>query len=239
MRLYIPRLMFAALTAMAPFAAHAQCNMSATTALSARYVYQDFAKVASNRPGLVVMPLAACPIGDGLLLFDVWNRTDIGGYGQNNVGNEVDLELAYDFTAGPFAIEAYSAYYALAPLPTLKNGAFETYLDAGYPIDLGFAKVKPSIRPIHIVGSGFVPNLTLLRWRMPVEFPLPFLGNGWSAMVEPSVTYNFDRQPHQPKVSWRPTASLDYDFDASHRVSFIGKEGNGHFTAEAAYRIKF
>lgn len=225
--------------ALAAIPACAGCDLSITTTASSSYLYQDFGKVApGSSGGLAVMPLAACPLGNGdTLLLDVWNRFDPGGYRANNSGNETDVELAYDAPLGWFDVELYAGYYDLAPQP-LHHGAVEFYADLGHSFDLGWAKVKLALRPIQIVGINDIPNFTLVRLRAPLTLSLEGITPGLSTTIEPSVVYNFTPQPGQPEISWRPTASLDYDLNERHRVSLDGKEANSHFAAELAWRIK-
>jgi hypothetical protein len=184
------------------------------------------------------MLLGACPMGKDTIIFDVWNRFDLGGFRPTNFGNETDFELAYDTTFGPVAAEFYAAYFDLAPR-AFRRGAVQVYTDFGYPFDLGLVKIKPAIRAIQIVGTHGIADATIVRARINAVFPLDTVYPGLSLSIEPSISHNFTPQPGQPHYSFRPEASINFDVNERLRLSLTGKAANSHVVGEVAVQIKF
>ena len=228
---------FAAVLAVsAPMAAHAMCEQSATFTGSSGQLLADVGKQRSPNFGLAVMPLVVCPAFDGwVAAFDVWNRFDKSGLHLN----ETDLELALSKQWGMFSTELYVGYYDLPPQP-LRQGVVQLYADFGYRIlDLDWLKVKVAARPIQLFGTGGIGDLTLLRARARIETPLNLVHEGLSLSLEPSVVYNFTRQPGQAEVVFRPEVSLDWNVNERLRMSLTGKAANSHKIVEAAVTVKF
>lgn len=226
-----------ALGLMAPVTARAeQCEQSATFTMSSGQLLADIGKKRSRNPGLAVMPAFSCPVFDGWTVWgDVWNRFDASGLRLN----ETDLEGSIAKSWGPVSLELYTAYYDLPPQP-FRQGVVQFYADFGYRIvDLDWVKVKVAARPIQLLGTGGINDLTLLRVRARAEMPLTSVHPSVSLSLEPSVVYNFTRQPGQPELSFRPEASIDWDATEKLRFSLVGKAANSHVIGELAMRIKF
>ena len=218
----------------APSAARAACEQLAVFTVSSGQLLQDIGKRRSSNPGLAVMSALSCPLGEGWSLWtDVWNRFDAGGMRLN----ETDLEAALEYNRDRFSLQLYAAYFDLPPQP-FRQGVVQMYADFGYSFDLGFAKVKPAIRPIQMFGVGGLADLTLLRGRVKIEVP-NFGHPALTLAVEPSATYNFTRQPGLPEVSFRPEVALHYDADPWTRYSIIGQSANRHAIVQGAVTRKF
>jgi len=222
------------LSFLTPTAAKAQCEQSATFTGSSGQLLQDIGKERSSNLGLAVMPAFSCPAFDDWTVWgDVWNRFDASGLRLN----ETDLEGSITKSWGPVSLELYAAYFDLPPQP-FRQGVVELYAGIGYSFDFGWIKVKPAIRPIHMIGVGGLADLTLLRARTKVEVP-NFMHPAVTLALEPSVTYNFTRQPGLPEVAFRPEIALHYDFSDQVRLSLAGKAANRHKIIEGGMTIKF
>lgn len=226
-------------------------SLSVTGKVTQRYILQDLGIVASPNPGIVTDVALSTDVAltRGRLTLDWWQRVDVpvdkngspvDHYGHRGYGDEHDITLTDDRKIGDFDLETSVAYYVLTPLSQANAGGFQIYADMGRTFDLGHGvSVTPAIRAIEFVAMSNLPTFTLLRGRLPISVPVPFLKDV-TAILDPGVTGNVTPQHGQYDIVFRPTGLLVWKVSDALSLVFEAK-GTNHTDPEfdVAFQYQF